>query len=1027
MSAQQTSHPTADRLLAFRTGRLDAAESAEIERHLANCESCRLKVASPRQTIDAPAASSSSTFTSDPPASGPVAVTAPEGGVAVRGAAHTAKEAAGPSSQRRTPMDLPPQFGRYQIVKRLGHGGMGSVYLAVDTYLDRRVAIKVPHMGAAENPRILERFYREAKAAATLTHPNLCSVYEVGQIEGIHYQAMAYLEGRLLSDFISSGKKFAERHVAAVVRKLALALEEAHAHGVIHRDLKPTNIMITGQKEPVIMDFGLARLSKKEDPRITKVGAILGTPSYMSPEQVMGDVEAMGPPCDIYALGVILYEMLAGRLPFEGPITQVLAQVMLAEPPRPSEFRSDLDRWLEAICLKAMAKKAQDRYASMAEFAGTLGDYLRGINPPENATPRASSSKVKIEVAEASGEQLAAQFFEEAGAASEPTGDVPPMTSPENRRTRQVPRWAWILAGGLLVLLGLSVLIVKIETGARVDPNAIGQNGIDGTGRLPPIGEDLIKGKPGIDAASTPLNDLATKQRERRQLANEGAEHAQKVDDDAHKRAREADAAVKSAINFLTRSLQGHNILKAPTMMGCTITGLTLKGKPVEERRFQGKWFDHDQGIRTQYFGATSPGDVLEGDIEVPGNENYNVEVFLSGGPDYGVVTVSLDGKPLIGAADTYQPEFAPCSKRFKGGPIRLNGGANRLRIAAIHKNKAASAAHIGFVSLWLSPDPGSPMMEKWSTIGPWPCRDQLTWKVKNSPEERQQLDRVHAGPDGKNRIWQHVEAKGGIVCFPFVSWTAYYGLTYVWSPDYRSVGCFIGKDDALKIWVNDEPCFDLWSWSHLIPDSFHCQVRLKRGWNKMLVKNGNFDGAFGFSIRLGDPDRVLKYAHQPQAEAVERRELEVVRLEGEDLSVRKSSNFAVGRQEMGGFGDGVWSGNAQLLGQPRKRGEWVDLEIPVARAGKYRLFVHMTKSWDYGILQFRLNDKIIGLFDGFNQGKVIRTDRRPLGIAHLEKGTSRLRIVVVGTNPKSGGARYFWGLDCLILDPVLGEKNRKP
>src|SRR5262249_39191333 len=152
----------------------------------------------------------------------------------------------------RAPSELPPQFGRYRLVERLGRGGMGSVYLAVDTELNRQVAIKVPHVGAAENPRLLERFYREAKAAAKLSHPNLCSVYEVGQISGIHYQAMAYIEGRPLADYIQSGStKLPQRQVAAVIRKLALAMSVAHKQGVIHRDLKPTNIMINKRNEPV--------------------------------------------------------------------------------------------------------------------------------------------------------------------------------------------------------------------------------------------------------------------------------------------------------------------------------------------------------------------------------------------------------------------------------------------------------------------------------------------------------------------------------------------------------------------------------------------------------------------------------------------------------------------------------------------------------------------------------------------------------------------------------------------------------
>src|SRR5262249_18828780 len=162
--------------------------------------------------------------------------------------------------------------------------------------------------------------------------PNICPVYDVGEINGIRYVTMAYVEGRRLSDLIESGKALPPRSVAALVRKLALALQEAHRHGVIHRDLKPSNITVNQRREPVIMDFGLARRLHQDDVRLTQSGSPMGTPAYMPPEQVSGDVEAMGPGCDIYSLGVILYELLTGQLPFQGPTAAVLAQIMTQGP-----------------------------------------------------------------------------------------------------------------------------------------------------------------------------------------------------------------------------------------------------------------------------------------------------------------------------------------------------------------------------------------------------------------------------------------------------------------------------------------------------------------------------------------------------------------------------------------------------------------------------------------------------------------------------------------------------------------------
>jgi predicted Ser/Thr protein kinase len=286
--------------------------------------------------------------------------------------------------------ELPEQFGRYRILKKLGEGGMGAVYLAEDTQLDRQVALKIPRFLPEDDPEALQRFYREARAAGTIRHPNLCPVYDVGQIEGVHYLTMAYVRGRPLSETFAPGEPADQREVAALVRTLAMALEEAHQKGVIHRDLKPTNVMVDQQGEPVIVDFGLARRTGTQDIRLTQSGIFLGTPAYMAPEQVRGDVEAMGPASDIYSLGVILYELVCGRLPFVGSAAAVLGQIQYADPPPPSQLRLDLDPALEAVCLKAMAKRVDDRYRSMAELAAALSDYLAspGGKPPPAAGPR---------------------------------------------------------------------------------------------------------------------------------------------------------------------------------------------------------------------------------------------------------------------------------------------------------------------------------------------------------------------------------------------------------------------------------------------------------------------------------------------------------------------------------------------------------------------------------------------------------------------------------------------------------------
>ncbi|MBI1914693.1 MAG: protein kinase [Planctomycetes bacterium] len=292
---------------------------------------------------------------------------------------------------------LPRRFGRYQLQRELGKGGMGTVYLAHDPVLDIPVAIKLPHPEVVRDGHALERFYREARAAARLQHPNVCRVYDVGFSDGRHYLAMAYIDGEPLSSRVADFTAEARRAVE-LVQKLALTLEEAHRQGIIHRDLKPANIMLDRRGEPIVMDFGLARRdpsgARSDESSYTRQGVIIGTPAYMPPEQATGDVAAMGPGCDVYSLGVILYELLAGRVPFQGPTTAVLVQVVHDDPPPPSAYRPDLDRRLEAICLKAMGKKPVHRFASMAAFATALDEYLQaGPSSPPPAEPGPADSQ----------------------------------------------------------------------------------------------------------------------------------------------------------------------------------------------------------------------------------------------------------------------------------------------------------------------------------------------------------------------------------------------------------------------------------------------------------------------------------------------------------------------------------------------------------------------------------------------------------------------------------------------------------
>jgi serine/threonine protein kinase len=280
---------------------------------------------------------------------------------------------------------LPAVFGRYRVLRLLGRGGMGSVYLAEDSQLGRQVALKLPAFGPGESAQRAERFVREARSAAVLHHPNICTVFDAGQVEGRPFLTMAFIDGKPLEEVIDPSAPMPQARAAEIARKVALALAHAHAKGVVHRDLKPANVMLTADGEPVVMDFGLAKRVSDADPgegKLTRDGAVMGTPSYMAPEQVRAEADKIGPATDVYALGVILFEMLTGQTPYTGPLGVVMGQILNAPVPPVSEFRRDVDPRLEAVCRRAMAKDPAERFPSMAALAEALDGFLKVPTSP---------------------------------------------------------------------------------------------------------------------------------------------------------------------------------------------------------------------------------------------------------------------------------------------------------------------------------------------------------------------------------------------------------------------------------------------------------------------------------------------------------------------------------------------------------------------------------------------------------------------------------------------------------------------
>src|SRR5262245_46084298 len=278
-----------------------------------------------------------------------------------------------------TPMEeLPlPQVPGYEVESVLGRGGMGVVYRARHLRLGRLVALKMALAGSYAGLHERERFRREAEAVAALRHPNVVQVYDVGDADGRPYFTMELMEGGSLARKLA-GAPQPPRQAAALLATLAGAVQGAHEAGVIHRDLKPGNVLLTADGMPKVADFGLAR-RLDADERLTLSGAVIGTPGYAAPEQARGDRGAVGPRTDVYALGAILYECLTGRPPFRaGTAAATLQQVVADEPIAPRRLNPSVPRDLETVCLKCLHKEPRLRYASAADLADDLRRFERG-------------------------------------------------------------------------------------------------------------------------------------------------------------------------------------------------------------------------------------------------------------------------------------------------------------------------------------------------------------------------------------------------------------------------------------------------------------------------------------------------------------------------------------------------------------------------------------------------------------------------------------------------------------------------
>ena len=368
---------------------------------------------------------------------------------------------------------MPEQTGpeivdqRYRIISRLGSGGMADVYCAQDLQLGRKVALKLLSRRYARDSEFVERFRREASAAAGLQHAHVVGVYDRGEWDGTYYIAMEYLEGRTLKQIISDRGPLAPLAAIDIAVQILKAARFAHQRGIVHRDLKPHNVILDEEGRAKVTDFGIARAGASD---MTETGSIMGTAQYLSPEQAQG--HGVGAASDLYAIGIVLYEMLAGRVPFDGDSAVTIALKQVSEAPvPPSVYNPAVPPELDAIVLRALEKDPADRFADATEFAAALegvGARLRSL-PPSQSTAAFGAIGTGADAAAlaAVGVPVEEQLVVE---------EVEPAPVDDERRRRW---WPWLLAL-LLVLGGLALAFAVTRPPQLKVPNVVGSQLVTG-------------------------------------------------------------------------------------------------------------------------------------------------------------------------------------------------------------------------------------------------------------------------------------------------------------------------------------------------------------------------------------------------------------------------------------------------------------------------------------------------------------------------------------------------------------------
>ena len=379
--------PDPNLLVAFASGGLSEHEAFHVGDHVSQCETCEsavrtLSAARPAAPIQGP--NSLPEFEGAQAASlaGEFVTTATEWDVSTGESCFAAPRPSVLPTVALSP-SLPAKIGRYRVKSELGRGGFGAVYLAHDADLDRPVAIKVPRFDVPVSGETLQSFLEEARTAARLKHPGIVAVHEIArQADASHFIVMEYVEGQSLASEIAK-RKLTQQQAVQIVAQAAAAVHYAHKKGLVHRDLKPGNILLDADGEVKIADFGLAL---HENEQRSRGGEFAGTPAFMSPEQIRRDTHRLDGRSDIWALGVILYELLTGKRPFNGTPEQTADEVLHRSPKPLRQIQDDIDPVLETICLKCLAKDPDQRYSSCKDLADALNRWQQG--KPQKAPRR---------------------------------------------------------------------------------------------------------------------------------------------------------------------------------------------------------------------------------------------------------------------------------------------------------------------------------------------------------------------------------------------------------------------------------------------------------------------------------------------------------------------------------------------------------------------------------------------------------------------------------------------------------------